>query len=169
MSHDAPLTVPVLHEVDEAGEATGTTHFYCSAPCRALSSESGAPGEVPLSSVLETTRCETCGRDVHAVRRLASRRPGEVKIAGLLPNSYTEEDIGDLVTDLAHLVRRSGREYPEQDFDVERMFRCAIRDYIAETGEAICPFLDTEEIAAAVADYLGDEKNDGDSRAQDQS
>lgn len=60
-----------------------------------------------------------------------------------------ESAVGDLMADLGHLARELG-------CDAEVSFRCGIRDYVAECGEAIAPGLDAEDLAAALEEYAAD-------------
>ena len=58
--------VPVIHELDDHGEATGTVHFFCCVGCRSQSSYKMQDASNYGESVdcLPGTKCELCGRDV---------------------------------------------------------------------------------------------------------
>ncbi len=62
------MLFPVIYDLDENGEATGTVHFFCCTGCRSQSPhklpDASNYGENPAWCVPDDARCETCGGPV---------------------------------------------------------------------------------------------------------
>ncbi len=65
---DLDKPVPVLYELDERGEATGTVHFFCSDKCRDTFEVDGPVAKSVLTvgspEVEDGTVCDECGNGV---------------------------------------------------------------------------------------------------------